>query len=47
MSTGIIITSIICGTLIILTIINKVSEVKKREASKTLFDDIFKSKGGK
>ena len=47
MSTGVIITIIICGTLITLSIINKVGEVKKAKAARTVFDDIFKSKGGK
>lgn len=42
MSTGIIITLIICGTLIILSIINVVKECKQRKESQTIFDKILK-----
>lgn len=45
MSTGVTITLIICATLIILSSINAITTNKQRKEAKTIFNDIFKSKG--
>ena len=45
MSTGVTITIIICATLVILSIINAITTSKQCKKAKTIFDDIFKSKG--
>ena len=38
MSTGVTITLIICATVIILSVINAVKEIKQRNETKTIFD---------
>ena len=38
MSTGVTITLIICATVIILSVINSVKEIKQRKEAKTIFD---------
>ena len=38
MSTGVTITLIICATVIILSVINAVKEIKQHKETKTIFD---------
>lgn len=47
MNTAIIITAIICATIIIICAITMLAENKRRKEAKTIFDDIFKSKEDK